>query len=127
MPRTTAEWQAMLDRATEGPWYPYDDDWDDKPLVVNDEGRELGWGDQLRVSLESGDITHDRALIAAAPEAVAEILRLRLELEELHKKFVEGADMHAPGRTLEDPIVANIYQLLEAELRRILEQGENHV
>lgn len=66
--RSTAEWEAALEGTTPGPW----------------ENREYGIGPlyaDIYGSVASEN-QKDEELAALAPEAVAEVIRLRRELEE---------------------------------------------
>lgn len=80
MTRTTADWQALLDGATElapAPWESFEHesfirDCDNEPVI----GYEV-----------SCTTSEELALIASAPEAVAEVIRLREELEGLQEEM----------------------------------------
>lgn len=62
MRRTTEQWEALLDGATPGPW-DYDDIYPDCSNIVDDNG-----GRNVELAF-------------VAPEAVAEVVRLRREIE----------------------------------------------
>lgn len=72
--------QKILERVTPGPWTVEDDGYD--IIVGNEEGHSLGWGgDQVRFNFEAGDLTHDPALVALAPDIARELLRLHDGIE----------------------------------------------
>ena len=84
--RTTDEWQALLDGTTPGPWghyVPRGTDGHYDPVFGDVPGDEI--------SLVKRPA--DWHLIAAAPEAVAEVVRLREELEALRRACIESAEV----------------------------------
>lgn len=86
MTRTTDEWAALLDGTTPGPWF----------ANVRGFGRienigPISTGFSIGDGLECDE--DDAELAALAPEAVAEVVRLRRELEELREVFVRAAEM----------------------------------
>ena len=91
--RSTAEWEAALEGTTRGPWT-----WDDhrvpsltgrggspetfeyeSDVLEADHNGECGCRSACNLELNVND--EDKSLIALAPEAVAEVVRLRRELE----------------------------------------------
>lgn len=75
MTRTTADWEKLLDGTTPAPWEAHG-------TMVIAEG--IPPYPPTVVSLSTvGNQGRDVELIAVAPEAVAEVIRLRRELEEL--------------------------------------------
>lgn len=97
--RTTADWQALLDGSTPGPWRPYVD----CGMMSVDCA-----ADGTPVAT---DLTLDDAVLAAsAPEAVAEVIRLREELEGLQ------ADMRRqPHNILADEVASAIRIILRGD------------
>ena len=73
--RTTESWEALLDGTTEGPWGWL---WDEGLLAI------VG-PDEEAIAIDA-DIKNS-GMLAAAPEAVAEVVRLRRELEELRDDY----------------------------------------
>lgn len=71
MHRSTESWEALLEGATPGPWRWY---WDNGIM-------SLDGADTMPVATNLH--VYDSDLLAAAPEAVGEVVRLRRELEEL--------------------------------------------
>lgn len=117
MSKTTQEWQQLLDGTTGGPW-----EWIDEPddahaqyIVDRKTGRmcisveAIGFGSVYEPS--------DPLLAAAAPEAVAEVVRLRRELEQLRDMY----DALATG----DCAVASQHRNSRDALTRILEGDSN--
>lgn len=71
MSRTTEQWEALLEGTTEGPWGWR---WDEGLLaIIGPDGQTVAIDADVR----------DSDALAAAPEAVAEVVRLRRELEEI--------------------------------------------
>ena len=73
--RTTDEWQALLDGVAEGPW------------EARQDGRDPVWmigrlGDNPARIVGDGYGEGNARLLAAAPESVAEVVRLRRAFEE---------------------------------------------
>ena len=73
--RTTDDWEALLDGTTPGPWGCR---WDEGHLAI------VG-PDEEAIAFDADE--RDSNLIVAAPEAVAELMRLRRELEELRDDY----------------------------------------
>lgn len=109
MTRTTDEWQQLLDGTTEGPWEWIDEpgdadaqyiiDWNTGNMCLSVDA--IGSGSSYRPS--------DPLLAAAAPEAVAEVVRLREELEALRRACIESAEeaeRKAEVAYIPDPYVA---------------------
>lgn len=88
MTRTTAEWEDLLDGTTPGPWA-----WETGEKVVY-RHELLGAGDLpiLKCGALRWPDEGDEALIAAVPEAVAELVRIRRELEQLADQLKSRAD-----------------------------------
>lgn len=121
--RTTDEWQTLLDGVAEGPWEArqdgHDPVWmigrlDDNPARIAGDGYGPG----------------NARLLAAAPEAVAEVIRLREELEALRRNCIESAEVC--DRYAEVEHVPDIYVgVAEAErdtadiITRILDGSES--
>lgn len=67
-------------RVTSGEWYHREDDWGDH-YVGNRAGHAMSLhGEQVLFKLESGHQHHDTALVALAPELLAEVIRLHSEV-----------------------------------------------
>lgn len=100
--RTTDQWQQLLDGTTTGPWGHYvprgaDGHYD--PVFGDVPGDEI-----CLVKRPA-----DWHLIAAAPEAVAEVVRLREELKALRRACIESAEeaeRNAEVAYIPDPYVA---------------------
>lgn len=73
--RTTGDWEALLDGTTPAPWRWQ---WDRGILAITGTNGEA-------VAIDA-DIK-DSEVLAAAPEAVAEVVRLRRELEEFLREL----------------------------------------
>ena len=97
--RSTAEWEKALEGTSEGCWEVGSNGTEVYHVdemgrgVVADTGSHIEkmWPDD-----DSGALAGARAdarLIALAPEAVAEVVRLRRELEELRAVFVRAEEM----------------------------------
>ena len=121
--RTTDEWQSLLDGVAEGPWEARQDGHDPVWMI----GR---LGDNPARIVGDGYGEGNARLIAAAPEAVAEVVRLREELEALRRACIESAEeaeRNAEVAYIPDPYVA----VEEAErdtadiITRILEGSES--
>lgn len=97
--RSTQEWEAALEEATPGPW-----------KVLDDHPGEVGTADnrywiaetyQEEIQYSEGDLKRaqaDARLIASVPEAVAEVVRLRRELEQLRDRYLdETSQPHYSG------------------------------
>lgn len=81
MSRTTQEWEALLEGTTEGPWGWR---WDEGLLaIIGPDGQTVAIDADVR----------DSDALAAAPDAVAEVIRLRRELEELLEVCDKVKDM----------------------------------
>ncbi len=78
MTRSTADWQALLDVATPGPW------WDTAQCnVTAKEGLVAYVSNREGADPSEVPALSDATLIAAAPEAVAEVIRLRESMTEI--------------------------------------------
>lgn len=104
MNRSTAEWEALTERITGGPW-----EWDDHRVptlsgtytssegtytfqdAVLEADHDGGCGCRSACDLELNISEPDKKMIAVAPEAVAEVIRLRRELEELRSEMKRNA------------------------------------
>ena len=110
MSRTTQEWEALLEGATPGPWVWIDepDDADTQYIIDWVTGGmclsldTIGSGSAYKPS--------DPVLAAVAPEAVAEVVRLRRELEELLEVCDKVKDMR-PSDDYEHGQYAGILQV----------------
>lgn len=80
MTRTTDDWATLLDGTTPAPWGW---EWDQGILAITGASGEA-------VAIDA-DI-RDSDVLAAAPEAVAEVIRLREELEERIRVWLIVAD-----------------------------------
>lgn len=96
MGRTTDEWAELLDYTTPEPWF----------ANVRGFGRIENIG-PISTGFSIGDgldcDEHDAELAAAAPEAVAEVIRLRRAITDLRDKYLEHiADVlhHSASRDL---------------------------
>ena len=84
MSRTTQEWKALLEGTTEGPWGWR---WDEGLLaIIGPDGQTVAIDADVR----------DSDALAAAPEAVAEVVRLRRELETM-RGWAESLGTGRPG------------------------------
>lgn len=83
MTRSTEQWKALLEGTVPGPWrhrgYGYIDTESGEPINGQND-----WDGAVHP--DCGD------LAAAAPEAVAEVIRLRRELESLRDACIEEAE-----------------------------------
>lgn len=105
MSRTTQEWEALLEGTTPGPWRWY-------------------WGNGI-ISVESVDTmpvatdlnVRDSDVLAAAPEAVDEVIRLRWELETWRMRIEKGRDAFKNSRHANrcDKLIATITRILGQE------------
>lgn len=110
MGRTTDEWSALLDGTTPGPWRVGGKDADGNTYVGNYDP-DIGGP-----AASTG--SDDAPLVAAAPDAVAEVVRLRREFEELREVFVRAAEMMGK---LEIPADRQQAQGFAGRIARILE------
>ncbi|MGP6175417.1 hypothetical protein [Corynebacterium sp. A21] len=127
MSRTTEQWEALLEGATEGPWK-----WDSHRVPtlygtipsstgdyefqvdVLDADHDGGCGCRQACELELHVSDADKALLAAAPESVAEVVRLRRELEEVRH------DMQLLAEQSNSDPASNAYAEAENRLTTIL-------
>lgn len=79
--RTTDEWDALLKGRSEGTWYATDEGDNGSDLIIDETGRSLLTVDELAEGWVGFATVPDGKLAAAAPEAVAEVVRLRSEIE----------------------------------------------
>ena len=130
MSKTTQEWQQLLDGTTEGPWEWIDepDDADAQYIVDCNTGRMCLSVDAIGSG--SAYVPSDPLLAAAAPEAVAEVVRLREELEALRRACIESAE--EAGRKAEVAYIPDPYVAVEEAERdtadiitRILDGSES--
>lgn len=109
MTRSTADWQALLDGATPGPWHVHRDPDDiDATFIYSAE-----WPlciDVVPIGHGSDYREDDLPLAASSPEAVAEVIRLREELEGLQKHM-----RHQPNNILADEVASAIRIILEGD------------
>jgi hypothetical protein len=100
--RSTAEWEAALDGTTEGKWIQAQgvEVW-----AEGDNGVNLYVGSAYR---HNGSLEDNARLFALAPEAVAEVVRLRRELETLRRDM-----RHQPSNTLAADVGNAITIILE--------------
>lgn len=93
MGRTTDEWAELLVGTTEGPWHAGKRgiDGPDYAEVLTAETETRGSGYMsYEVPLLAGDrLDRDLPLAAAAPDAVAEVIRLRRALTDLRDEYLE--------------------------------------
>lgn len=78
--RTTDQWAALLDGATPAPWAPHPD----FPEHLINENNTVVVAAFLEHETEDAA---NKELVAAAPEAVAELVRLRRALEEFLREL----------------------------------------
>ena len=110
MIRTTDEWASLLDGTTPAPWGW---EWDQGILAVTGASGEA-------VAIDA-DI-RDSDVLAAAPEAVAEVIRLRKELEERIRVWLIVADkLENRGLAAE----ADVTRIHANELTRMLNGDAN--
>lgn len=101
MTRTTDKWAELLDGTTEGPWNAgkgeiYGPRYAEV-LTAETETRGSGYM-EYEVPLLAGErLDRDLPLAASAPDAVAEVIRLRRELETVRDKHLRLADEMRPG------------------------------
>ena len=103
--RTTDEWQTLLGTELPERLWVEESDWDDEAWDVCVQHPD--WGTRASIgSTHRKDVAH---LFAAAPEAVAEVVRLRKELEALRRACIESAEeaeRNAEVAYIPDPYVA---------------------
>lgn len=117
--RRTDHWEVLLDDTTPGPWMVHSDDDITEVLGYDREGRA-----GIYPVIDTYDF-RDAPLIAAAPEAVAEVVRLRRELEELaHGAYVMASQHYCTGGKRYDDLGSTEQSYYEA-LTRILEGGND--
>lgn len=90
---TIEQLEVMQEKITPGERYLYEDDWDSL-MVVNDDGRDMNFGDQLRVKVEAGHPEYDGESIVAIPKLIDALIaekqahqRLREEIEAQVSKW----------------------------------------
>lgn len=106
--RTTADWRALLDGATPGPWdavNEYDCIVSMNPHTV---GENVMWNSDRALGWVTNE--NDVPLAASAPEAVAEVIRLRKELEGLQKHM-----RYQPHNILADEVADTIRIILRGD------------
>ena len=110
--RTTADWRALLDGATPGPW------WDTSQCNVTAKEGLVAYVSN-REGADPGEVTalSDATLIAAAPEAVAEVIRLRESIEKLAEHW-QNLDTHTYQETTR-PMTVSFSEAVK-ELQQIL-------
>lgn len=110
MTRTTDDWAALLDGTTPAPWGW---EWDQGILAITGASGEA-------VAIDA-DI-RDSDVLAASPEAVAEVIRLREKLEEHIRVWLIVADkLEARGLASE----ADVTRIHTTELTSILNGDTN--
>ena len=109
--RTTESWEALLDGTTPGPWGCR---WDEGHLAI------VG-PDEEAIAFDADE--RDSNLIVAAPEAVAEVVRLREELDQMRR----DADKALKSRWGSSSYAEDIPTLRETSERaaRILKGGDD--
>lgn len=121
---TIEQLEAMQETITPGERYLHEDDWDGL-MVVNDAGRHMTTGDQLRVVIEAGHPERDGETIVAIPKLIEALIaekrarqKLRAEVEAMKAKSNRPSPhddyMYAQGWDY-------AMELTEIELTRILE------
>lgn len=101
MGRTTDEWAALLDGTTPGPWN-VSGGWIYGPryaqVIVAETARRGSGCMSYEVPVLVGEcIDRDLPLAAAAPDAVAEVIRLRRAIASVRDKHLRLADEMRPG------------------------------
>lgn len=120
MRRTTEQWEELLDGITPGEWEAREDH----------GGMNLFAGSERVFGSDScGDVSgaeEDVRLAAVAPEAVAEVIRLRKAIESL-RAFVDGFPLVPPlvGMGSIEDRAREMQSAASDALTRILE-GDNH-
>ena len=114
--RSTAEWEAALDGTTEGKWIQA------QGVEVWAEG-DNGVNLYVGSAYQHNESREDNArLFVLAPEAVAEVVRLRRELEERIRVWQKVADkLEASG----DTDVAEVMRHVGRSAARILNGGDD--
>lgn len=122
MSRTTDDWAALLDGTTEGPWeseadYAGGELITDPSRIICSDQKYIG-----RIHAPDGH------LAAAAPEAVAEVVRLRREVSAFRDQMAKSAEnykaMYERDRDLELLLEAECDREIASILTRIL-KGDN--
>lgn len=85
---TIEQLEALKEGITQGERFLHEDDWGDL-CVVNEDGRDLTWGDQLVVKVECGHPKNDGEAIAAIPALLDQLIATEKELQQLKGK-IEG-------------------------------------
>lgn len=118
MTRTTDEWKQLLDGISPSQW----EEGQMEVYARDDHGRSFvaATANNLHPDEPAGYQTQcDARLIAAAPEAVAEVIRLREELEELREKADRGVRL---GRAFGVPSAVEVS--FRNQIARILNPKE---
>lgn len=95
MSRTTGQWKQLLEGATPGPWEHDGESGVRGPREPDDLGRGPALLAAMQMPHRQPRKRHNAALMAAAPEAVAEVIRLRKGIESL-RAFVDGFPLVPP-------------------------------
>ena len=120
---TIEQLEAMQETITPGERYLHEDDWDGL-MIVNDAGRHMTFGDQLRVKVEAGHPERDGESIVAIPKLIEALIaekrarqKLRSEVEAMKSK----SNSPSPH---DDYVYAQGWEyaldLVDADLTRIL-------
>lgn len=111
--RTTDEWEALLEDTPPAPWksYALERHPNSDTYIIGADGRRVAGSDRSDAAVPHGSTD----LVTAAPEAVAEVVRLRRALEQLRDMY----DALATG----DCAVASQHRNSRDALTRILEGG----
>ena len=119
--RTTDQWQTLLGPELPERIWVEKSDWDDEAWDVCVQHPD--WGTRASIgSTHRKDVAH---LFAAAPEAVAEVVRLRKALDELaHGAYVMANQHYYMGGERYDDLGSTEQSYYEA-LTRILEGGDD--
>lgn len=106
--RTTQQWEELLNEGTElapSPWMPHP-----QHCIVRDNDNEpiIGWE-------AAGATEEELSLIASAPDAVAEVIRLRKALENMHAeyKFIWDHVDHPQARGILSQIDTDLTSILD--------------
>lgn len=85
---TIEELETLKEGITQGERFLHEDDWGDL-CVVNEDGRDLAWGDQLVVKVECGHPKNDGEAIAAIPALLDQLIATETKLQKVLKS-IEG-------------------------------------
>ena len=112
----THEWEALLDGTTPGGWGRGADP--REIYAVDDAGRAVFVGSTYAHNAHSGA---DAELLASAPAAVAEVVRLRREIEAVRDDYQRSAEIDSLLSQFSVAPLEPVFNDLVDALTRILE------